>query len=66
MSFLDVTLRHVLAETTTQGAPWKKLLQNRDKKKGEEWEIDNENNDEKLLQSRLLHFLLFDIKGNYK
>ena len=35
-------------------------------KKGEEWYIDNENNIKKLLQSRLLDFSLFHIKGNQR
>ena len=35
-------------------------------KKGKEWETNNEKNIKKSLQSRLLDFLLFLIKRNYK
>ena len=47
-----------------EGVPRKKLLQKLDKKKGEEWYIDNHKNIEKLLPSRLLDFLLFITKRN--
>ena len=49
-----------------EGVPRTMLLQKRSKRKEEEWQINNEKNIEKHLRSRLLDFLLFDIKGNHK
>ena len=64
--FFRCYFRHVLAETTTGRCSLKRFDPKSLIKKGEEWQIDNKKNIEKLLWSRLLDFLLFHIKGNHK
>ena len=52
----------LLLDMYKQFLTWSKF----DKKKGEDWKIDHEENIEKFLRIRLLDFLLFHINWHHK